>query len=85
MASHYGATAVEKQRIGILLLLGSSIADYRPNSKTCRDPYGYIDGGLAPGTSYQVPKLSTQVCCNSATWKAQALLLQIIPELNQIW
>lgn len=47
-------------------------------SKTAKDPYGYIDGGMQPGASYQA-------CCNSNTWKATALCLHLMPELRGIW
>jgi len=47
-------------------------------SKTCVDPYGYIDGGEEPGSSYQF-------CCNSAPWRAHALPMQWIPQLRCAW
>jgi hypothetical protein len=47
-------------------------------SRTCQDPYGYIDGGETPGGSYQF-------CCNSATWKGTALALLLMPELRCLW
>jgi chitodextrinase len=47
-------------------------------NRTTRDPYGYIDGGMIPGDSYQL-------CCNSMTWKAHALMLNIMPPLEVIW
>ncbi len=47
-------------------------------SKTIRDPYRYIDGGLEPGGSYQY-------CCNSLTWKGTVLCLHLMPELRDVW
>ncbi|MCB0347149.1 MAG: hypothetical protein KDD66_18660, partial [Bdellovibrionales bacterium] len=47
-------------------------------SRTCRDPYQYIDGGETPGGSYQF-------CCNSQVWKGAALALHLMPELYTLW
>jgi hypothetical protein len=47
-------------------------------SKTARDPYGHIDGGMMPGGSYQL-------CCNSGTWKATGLSLHLMPALREVW
>lgn len=47
-------------------------------SRTCKDPYGYIDGGETPGGSYQF-------CCNSGMWKGTALALLLMPELRCLW
>lgn len=47
-------------------------------SRTCRDPYQYIDGGETPGGSYQY-------CCNSKVWKGAALALNLMPELSALW
>ena len=46
--------------------------------RDCKDPHGYIDGGLIPGGSYQS-------CCNSKLWKGPALSLHLMPELKQVW
>ena len=48
------------------------------NSRDCRDPYGYIDGGQEPGGYYQF-------CCTSMGFKATALALRLMPELQCIW
>lgn len=53
-------------------------SDQNSGSRTCRDPYGLIDGGLYPGSSYQI-------CCNSKTWVPTALALELLPELRQRW
>lgn len=47
-------------------------------SKTICDPYGYVDGGLAPGGSYQY-------CCNSSTWIGQILCVHLMPGLRELW
>jgi len=47
-------------------------------SKTCADPYGYIDGGEEPGGSYQF-------CCASASLEGTALALRLMPALRCIW
>jgi len=47
-------------------------------SATLRDPYGYIDGGGSPGTSYQH-------CCNSLPWKYAAMVMHLLPEAKDVW
>ena len=47
-------------------------------SRTARDPYGYIDGGHVPGTSYQRG-------VNSMIWKGPVITMQLMPEINTIW
>ena len=42
------------------------------------DPYGYIDGGGAPGDEYQH-------CCTSMTWKGSILTIKLMPELAEVW
>eukprot|EP01133_Synstelium_polycarpum_P019212 gene19212-23018_t len=44
------------------------------NYKDCRDPYGYIDGGI-PADNYQM-------CCTSQTWKATALSMRLMPAVQ---
>ncbi|MGH8081271.1 MAG: hypothetical protein ACREP7_11905, partial [Lysobacter sp.] len=48
------------------------------NSRDCRDPYGYIDGGQKPGDYYQF-------CCTAKAYKAAALALRLMPALRCIW
>lgn len=48
------------------------------NSRDCRDPYGYIDGGQEPGAYYQM-------CCTAKGFKAAALALRLMPSLRCIW
>ncbi|RNF83206.1 hypothetical protein EER27_11930 [Lysobacter psychrotolerans] len=48
------------------------------NSRDCRDPYGYIDGGQEPGAYYQM-------CCTAKAFKATALALRLLPALRCIW
>lgn len=48
------------------------------NSRDCRDPYGYIDGGQEPGAYYQF-------CCTAKAFKATALALRLMPALRCIW
>ena len=47
-------------------------------SATLRDPYGYVDGGGSPGTSYQH-------CCNSLPWKYTALAMHLLPGTKDVW
>ena len=47
-------------------------------NRTCRDPYGYIDGGEEPGGGYQF-------CCTARAYKAIALALRLLPELQCTW
>jgi len=47
-------------------------------SAACRDPYGYIDGGDEAGQSYQF-------CCTVKAFKAIALALRLMPELQCVW
>jgi hypothetical protein len=47
-------------------------------SKTCKDPYGYIDGGAIPGALYLG-------CCVSQNWKASSIAVRLIPELRAVW
>jgi hypothetical protein len=47
-------------------------------SKTCKDPYGYIDGGVEPGGGYDY-------CCVNQPMKQIAIALHIIPELMKVW
>jgi len=42
------------------------------------DPYGYIDGGPVPGTSYQF-------CCVTQPWKGSALALHLMPVMKSVW
>jgi hypothetical protein len=47
-------------------------------SKTCRDPYGYIDGGWRPnvfGDNYQT-------CCSSKAYVGMALAMELSPEFS---
>lgn len=47
--------------------------------RTCRDPYGYVDGGSAEiGQAYQL-------CCTSKAWKGTALSLHLMPALEVAW
>jgi hypothetical protein len=45
---------------------------------TERDPYGFIDGGYTPSTSYQL-------CCTSSALKGQALMVRLIPGMAGVW
>jgi MYXO-CTERM domain-containing protein len=47
-------------------------------NRSCRDPYGWIDGGEEPGGPYQA-------CCTTAVWKGTALALHLVPELRCVW
>ncbi|MFO7656624.1 MAG: T9SS type A sorting domain-containing protein [Bacteroidales bacterium] len=47
-------------------------------NKHQRDPYGYVDGGYAPATYYQL-------CCSSQPMKQIALVLHILPEFKATW
>src|SRR5262249_47060066 len=47
-------------------------------SRTCVDPYGFIDGGPTPGTWYQD-------CCTSQALKGSALVVRLVPGLEAIW
>ena len=47
-------------------------------SRTSRDPYGFIDGGPVPGTSYQAG-------INSMIWKGPVLAMQFMPLIRTIW
>lgn len=47
-------------------------------SRTCPDPYEYIDGGHRPGQSYQY-------CCLSQPWKGEALAVLLIPQVRALW
>ncbi len=47
-------------------------------AKTCRDPYGYIDGGLRPGQGYQG-------CCVSAPSKGAALAVDLFTDMQGVW
>lgn len=51
---------------------------YGKSSKTLADPYGYIDGGMIPGGSYQY-------CCTSQPFKGAVLAILLMPELQKIW
>ena len=51
---------------------------FNSGSRSCVDPYGYIDGGERPGWSYQF-------CCNSSPWRGSALALRLLPELQCAW
>ena len=42
------------------------------------DPYGYIDGGHVPGTSYQQ-------CCNSPCYKGAAMALTAMAAMQPVW
>lgn len=47
-------------------------------SRTAADPYGYIDGGHVPGTSYQR-------AINSMIWKGPLVAMAVWPEVNRVW
>lgn len=47
-------------------------------SRTCPDPYGYIDGGHVPGTSYQMG-------INSMIWKGPVIAMQLMPQAAELW
>ena len=49
-----------------------------PGSSTLGDHYRYIDGGYTPGGGYQS-------CCTSQGFKQTALLLNLVPELKEIF
>jgi hypothetical protein len=49
-----------------------------PSRKTLRDPYGYIDGGIVPGTGYQI-------CCSIQSFKGTSLVMQLMPLLKDPW
>jgi hypothetical protein len=49
-----------------------------PSRKTLRDPYGYIDGGITPGSGYQI-------CCSIQSFKGTSLVMQLMPELKTPW
>jgi hypothetical protein len=49
-----------------------------PSRKTLRDPYGYIDGGIVPGTGYQI-------CCTIQSFKGTSLVMQLMPVLKTPW
>jgi hypothetical protein len=42
------------------------------------DPYGYIDGGAAPGSAHQI-------CCTTQPWKGEVLCWVLMPELRTVW
>src|SRR5690606_7647254 len=46
-------------------------------SKTIRDPYETIDGGMQPGGSYQL-------CCTTQPYKPHALAAHLMPELREV-
>lgn len=46
-------------------------------SRSCRDPYGYIDGGYFPGASYQG--------INNANFEGDAVALHLMPSLKESW
>lgn len=48
------------------------------SSRVSIDPYGYVDGGPLPGTSYQKS-------INSMIWKGTALAGVIMPEVANVW
>jgi hypothetical protein len=48
------------------------------HDRTAADPYGYIDCGHIPGTSYQAG-------INSMIWKGPMVALSTWPEVNSIW
>ncbi|NLC30458.1 MAG: hypothetical protein GX765_00195 [Candidatus Moranbacteria bacterium] len=52
------------------------VTDY--DSRTSKDPYGYIDGGHVPGTSYQEG-------INSMIWKGPVMAIKFMPEAEIIW
>lgn len=52
------------------------VTDY--DSRTSKDPYGYIDGGHIPGTSYQSG-------INSMIWKGPFMAMKFVPEIETIW
>ena len=54
------------------------VMDYNSGFRSHPDPYGLVDGGHAPGTSYQG-------CCTSNIWKGEALALHLLPEMKSIW
>lgn len=46
-------------------------------AKSCRDPYGYIDGGAYPGAGYQG--------IVTANWQTDVVLLHLMPGLKANW
>lgn len=54
------------------------LPDAEPSRKTLRDPYGYIDGGIVPGTGYQI-------CCSIQAFKGTSLVMQLMPVLKDYW
>lgn len=46
-------------------------------NQNIRDPYGYIDGGNAPG--------AYQLCCLSQPWKGEALAVHLMPSLKPVF
>ena len=59
-------------------VVNEMIVGAEPSRKTIRDPYGYIDGGIVPGTGYQI-------CCSIQSFKGTSLVMQLIPELKDHW
>lgn len=47
-------------------------------NRSISDPYGYIDGGPAPGTYYQV-------CCTAQPWKGSVMAVKLMPALYDVW
>ncbi len=47
-------------------------------NRSIGDPYGYIDGGPAPGTYYQL-------CCTAQPWKGSVLAVKLMPSLVDVW
>jgi hypothetical protein len=51
----------------------------RTGSKTIKDPYELIDGGLKPGDYYQH-------CCTSQPWKGMRMVFKMLgPRMDSIW
>jgi len=47
-------------------------------ANTCKDPYGYIDGGYSPGMPYLY-------CCIAKNCKASSLAVALMPLLADVW
>jgi hypothetical protein len=56
----------------------SNVTGKASGFKSHFDPYGYVDGGYYPGTSYQF-------CCTAMPWKGSALAARLMPEMIGIW
>ncbi|HUC20027.1 MAG TPA: hypothetical protein VMR98_00855, partial [Candidatus Polarisedimenticolaceae bacterium] len=56
------------------------ISSTEPHNDDVADPYGYIDGGTHNGgiDAYQY-------CCTSQVWKGEALIVHLMPALQNLW